>query len=394
MKQITRRNISADTCGFSTTFDVLLFLMMVSVCAVILLPTITGSTQIRSALESRSQKQSSEVLLTLLNGRVDDFEYSVAGNQMDAIAGPFRDTSIYTSAKKMIAEKELKHRTFSDIAAENAASVWFVYHNGKKIQLNFMMTNYSDSTDYVISNYLDRQIGDRYNYNFTVIWHPFVNVPVGGDVSIGPPVPENAYIESTYITMPYHTGFTRKRVEKIIDNSFNGHFGNISSYFEELKKNGTNRTQVEGRINKEIFEAMNRSIDDAVIEIVNSTIAPALDNATNVMVDEVSNSLPPANDSLCMELKDRINQTLVEEGAHIADTVSTSLTAYLQDVVKQETYELAHDEIKALVTDLADMYVAGAISIYEVRDRILTNVFTRININRAQATLSLWERNV
>ncbi len=47
-----RRNIFSDTCGFSTTFDILLFLVMISIAAIILLPEILGNTQAESALES------------------------------------------------------------------------------------------------------------------------------------------------------------------------------------------------------------------------------------------------------------------------------------------------------------------------------------------------------
>ena len=77
-----------DTNGFSTAFDIFLFLIMISISAMILLPSITGNTQIKSALESKSQKNSGDTLLTLLNGRVYEFEYIVAGDQLDALAGP------------------------------------------------------------------------------------------------------------------------------------------------------------------------------------------------------------------------------------------------------------------------------------------------------------------
>jgi hypothetical protein len=38
------------------------------------------------------------------------------------------------------------------------------------------------------------------------------------------------------------------------------------------------------------------------------------------------------------------------------------------------------------------MYVNNAITIVEAKDRIIIEVFSRININRAKATLSLWEK--
>src|SRR5659263_533984 len=229
MTQKSNMSFLTDTFGFSTTFDVILFLILISISAVILLPSITGNTQINSALSSKNQENSGDTLFTLFNGRVDNFEYTVAGDQMDALAGTFNNSSVYTAGKKIIAGKELKHKTFSDIAAENVAAQWVIYYNGTRTQLNFMMTDYSNSSKNIMKNYLDIQIGDRYNYNFTVLWRPFTSVPIGGDLEIGEPVPDNAYVESAYITMPYHIVISRKSVDDIIENNFNNSkFGNFS----------------------------------------------------------------------------------------------------------------------------------------------------------------------
>ncbi len=332
-------------------------------------------------------------LFTLLNGRVDEFGYVVAGDQMDAIAIPLNisNSSVYQTGKKIIAGKEVRHKTFSDIAAENAATQWVIYHNGTTIKLNFLMTNYTNSLDNVMKDHLERQIGDRYSYNLTVVWRPFVNVPVGGDVSVGEPVPENAYTESTYITMPYRVEFTRKRVEAIIDSNFNNsRFGNLSSSFDALKKNATNRTAIEEEISDKIFDSINGTIDDAVDGIVDETLGPVIEDAKSTMIEQVNNLLPESDLKLNQEINDMINNTLdsvVSEGS-----ASDKLKSYLKDAAKEEVREVAGDEIKELVTELADLYVNNAMTTEEIRGRILTEVFSRINISRAQVTLSIWEK--
>jgi competence protein ComGC len=88
-------NFFSDSCGFSTTIDVLIFLVLISIASVILLPTITGNIQVKSVLDSKSQAQSSRMLTTILNGRIDEFEYATAGEQLDAIAGHINDSSLY-----------------------------------------------------------------------------------------------------------------------------------------------------------------------------------------------------------------------------------------------------------------------------------------------------------
>jgi hypothetical protein len=393
MTQKPERSFLIDTSGFSTTFDVILFLILISICAVILLPSITGNTQINSALSSKNQENSGDMLLTLLNGRVDDFEYTVAGDQMDALAGTFNNSSVYSAGKKIIAGKEMKHKTFSDIAAENAAGQWVIYHNGTTTKLNCMMTDYSNRSRNIIKNYLDTQIGDRYSYNFTVIWRPFTNVPIGGNLDIGEPVPHSAYVESTYISMPYHRGFTRNQVEEIIEHNFNNsELGNLSSTLDELKANETARIDLENEITNTINDAINDTVNGSVDLVVDEKLGPMLDGARNKMMEDVNNLSSGSGMPLGQELNDRINYTLDEENASINGTMSDKLKFYLKTAAKEDIQSASGEEIKSLTTEIVDMYVNNAMTTDEVKDRILTEVFSRVNINRAQATLSIWEK--
>lgn len=382
-----------DTKGFSTAFDIFLFLILISISAMILLPSITGNTQIKSALESKSQENSGDILLTLLNGRIYEFEYIVAEDQLDALAGKVNNSSVYTTGKKLIAGKELKHKTFSDISAENAAAQWVIYYNGTRTQLNFMMTNNSNSSKNIMKNYLDKQIGDRYNYNFTVVWRPFTNVPIGGNLDIGEPVPDNAYVELVYITMPYHIGLSRKQVEGIIDNNFNkSRFGNFSFTLEELKNNENIRDEIEASISNGINETINDTIDESIDLIVDEKLGPVLDDARNKMIEDVNGLIMDSEIQLDQEINNEINDTLDSASANLAGTMAEKLKIYLKKAAKEEIQVSSGEEIRSFTTELADMFVNNAITVVEAKDRIITEVFSRININRAQATLSLWEK--
>jgi|SRR5659263_32858 len=393
LKPKIRSDFYKDTGGFSTTFDIFLFLIMISISAMILLPSITGNTQIKSALESKSQENSGDTLLTLLNGRVYEFEYIVAGDQLDAVAGSMNKSPVFAAGKKIIAGKELQHKIFSDIAAENTAAQWVIYYNGTRTQLNFMMTNYSKSSKNIMKNYLDNQIGDRYNYNFTVLWRPFTSVPIGGDLEIGEPVPDNAYVESAYITMPYHIVISRKSVDDIIENNFNNSkFGNFSYTLEELKRNETGRDEIETLIFSRITDTINDTIDDSVDLIVDKKLGPVLDEARNKMIEDVNGLLFESEIPLNREINDEINNTLNKVSADLSGTMADKLKNYLKVAAKEEMQAASSEEIRSFTTELVDMYVNNAITIVEAKDRIIIEVFSRININRAQATLSLWEK--
>jgi competence protein ComGC len=394
MEEMMKRQVYfySDSRGFSTTIDVLIFLVLISIASLILLPTITGNIQVKSVIDSKSQAQSSRMLTTILNGRIDEFEYTTAGEQLDAIAGPINDSSLYITGKKLILGRELKHRTFADIAAEDAAAQWVIYQNGKSIQLNFLMTNYTNSLESTMKEYLDGQIADRYSYNLTVVWRPIVNVPVGSDVRIGEEVPDYAYVETAYITMPYSVDFSRQRVEMIVNENFNTTFGNISSTFANLKKDSTNRMQIEGEISKEIFDSINITIDEAVVDLVDETMGPVIDEGQDTVTGQINNLLPEGGNELIDSINETIISTLEEEGIIVNGSLSDTFKSYLKEVAKEETRRVSDGEIRAMVTELSDMYVNDVMTIEDVRESIYTEVFSRISVSRAEVTLSIWGR--
>lgn len=390
--QVSLESFHSDTRGFSTTIDVLIFLVLISIASVILLPTITGNIQVRAVMDSKSQSESSRMLATILNGRMDDFEYAVAGEELDAIAGAVNDSSLYLAGKKLILGRELKHRTFADIAAEDAAAQWVIYRNGERIQLNFLLSNYTKGLERSMKQYLDSQIEDRYGYNLTVVWRPVVNAPVGSDVRVGERVPDNAFVETSHIAMPYDIDFSRARVEMFVDDNFNTTWGNISSTFAYLKNGTGNRTQIEDEITEEIFDSINSTADAAVDDLMDYTLVPIIDEAQDAVTGQINNLLPENGTELINSVNGTIIEILEDEGIIVNESISDTFKSYLKESGKEETRRISDSEIRAIATRLSDMYVSDVMTIEDVKDSIYTEVFSRISINRAEVTLSIWER--
>ena len=391
-RQLSLMSFCSDTRGFSTTIDVLIFLVLISIASVILLPTITGNIQVRSVMDSKSQSESSRMLATILNGRMDEFEYAVAGEQLDSIAGAVNDSSLYLAGKKLILGRELKHRTFADIAAEDAAAQWVIYLNGERVQLNFLLTDYTNGLESAMKKYLDSQIADRYSYNLTVVWRPVVNAPVGSDVRIGDPVPDNAYVETSHIAMPYDIDFSRARVEMIIDDNFNTTWGNIPSTFDHLKSGTGNRADIEDEITQEIFDSIDSTVDPAVDDLMDNTLVPVIDEAQDTVTGQINNLLPENGTGLLNSINGTIIDILDEGGIIVNGSISDTFKSYLKISAKEETRRISDREIRAMATELSDMYVNDVISIEDVKESIYTEIFSRISLNRAEITLSIWER--
>jgi hypothetical protein len=182
-------------------------------------------------------------------------------------------------------------------------------------------------------------------------------------------------------------------VEEIIDEKFNNSdLGNLSSTLDEIKTNETARVALENEITNTINDAINDTVNGSVDLVVDEKLGPMLDDARNKMIGDANNLLMGSGDFLGQEFNDRINNTLDEENANINGTMSDKLKFYLKTAAREEIQAASGDEITSFTTELVDMYVNNAMTVDEVKDRILTEVFSRVNMNRALATLSIWEK--
>ncbi|MDF1531023.1 MAG: hypothetical protein P1P72_01690 [ANME-2 cluster archaeon] len=388
-------DIVRDTGGFSSSIDALLFLVLVSVSAVLLAPVMVGGTQLSALHDSNVAEHNSQVLLSLQNGRVDDFSYAVGGAQMDYLVnetlGPGAvESGIYQTGKELVAGRELKHKTFADLASESVAAQFTIYHDGRNVRLNLLMDEYRANIDAQMQDYLDGQIGDRYYYNVSVVWRPFQNVPVGGETRIGPPVPDTAFVESSWITMPYHTEFTRYHVEEVID-------GELEAIGLDLEKaSEVPRKKTEELIAGHINNAINSTVDEAVAVIVDMTIKQTVEKIQTAVNQQVDNAVPGNNSGISDIILDEILAELKRDPEFIENAslaLSEQITVYLQDVVREEVHGVVADEVNALASDITDQYVSNAATIEEVRDEVLDYVFSRINLSRARMTLAMWDKN-
>ncbi|MBA1341724.1 MAG: hypothetical protein C5S40_06235 [ANME-2 cluster archaeon] len=384
-----------DTRGFSSSIDVLLFLVLVSVSAVLLAPAMVGNIQLTALHDTGAAEHNSQVIMSLQNGRVDDFSYAVAGTQMDFLMeetlGPSAvDSGIYLSGKKLVAGREIEHNTFAGLASESVASQFTIYHADRSVRLNLLTDEYRDNMDVQMQDYLDMQIGDRYNYNVSVVWRPFRDVPIGGETHMGRPVPDTAYVESTWITMPYRTEFTRYHVEELIDVE-------LKAVGLDLKKaSEVPREQTEEHIAGHINDAINKTVDDAVETIVEMTIKKTIEKAQTAVNQQVDNVVPGNSSGISDIIMDEVLDELKNDPTFIEDAalgLSEQITEYTQEVAREEVHAVIAGDVDALASDITDQYVGNAATVEEAKVEVLDYVFSRIDISRARMTLALWDRN-
>lgn len=387
--------------AYSTLLDSLLFLVMVSIASLMLMPALMGSAQIKSAGEVQSQSHSSMILLTVLNGRVDELDYRVGGEQMDALASAAgygsavsESESVYKKVTQWLAGREPRHKTFADLAAESVASQFTIYLNGSSIKLNFLTGDFNSTATQKLEEYMDVQIGGMYNYRFDMVWHPFPSAPLGGEIKIGGTPPENAYATSAYITMPYHTTLTRDKIEgeisEVLEEETGYTFGElVSSKLDERSESGIAEV-----VNESLDALVYKAADALVEDYIGGMFDPQLESATTGAFGNVIGNASLLGENI-NSFKNSLGGALKGSLPDDFDSNYTASSAWTKKLMTDAAGSGVHGPLGAQVKELAhnvvDAYSAGTMSASAAKETLLDFISSQVQISRAKATLYLWE---
>ncbi|WP_340818823.1 hypothetical protein [Methanolobus sp. WCC4] len=198
----TGTDILTDERGFSSSIDAILFLILVSISAVILMPSLVADEQYRSASYTSAQDMDTYLLNTIMSSTVDDFGYTLKPTELAGIDVNLSEHSILEDAEKTIFEKEQQHRTFSDLVAEGLVLSLYKEENGTRKALNPMTKMQGIETEKSIEAHLERTIGQRYDYRFEAHWQPVTGYIVQSEIIAGEEAPVNAVKQKARITLP------------------------------------------------------------------------------------------------------------------------------------------------------------------------------------------------
>ena len=191
-----------DDRGFSSSIDAILFLVLVSVSAVILFPSLAADEQYRSASYSSAQDMDTRLMNTIMSSTLEEFEYTVKPAELAGIDVNLSEDSLLGNAEDTLFAKEQQHRTFSDLVAEGLALGLVMEKNGTEKPLNPMTKMQSIETEKAIEEHLERTIGQRYNYRFEAHWQPVTGHNIHSEIIVGETAPEDAIKQKARISMP------------------------------------------------------------------------------------------------------------------------------------------------------------------------------------------------
>jgi len=390
------KNILTDRMAFSSTIDAMFFLMMISIAAVLLMPSIMADNQYDAAGYTAIQEYDTHLLESILSSSADDFEYEIEPLAVVNISIP--SNSITQGPIKTLFGKEQNHRTFSDVVAESMALNLMMDKNGSRIYLNPISKEHPASTTAMMESYLDSKIGGRYNYRFEAHWYPVSGFPLGSDIIVGDMPPNDAIRQNAKLTLPFTFVASKNDIFESVNNSV----------LTDALGSSSNETMREI-----LHDGFNDSVDVAArgsAEMIVGLIFPSehLDSFNKTGSGMQSDGLgiistPDAVDTLDPDLVIAVyllNYTANEvaglnvgipEGViltGLVDEVEKALIDVMQEQIASQLKIDMSDGINSTVTGIIDCSDFG--SAQSLRDVQVESIYRRVNSGGVDIELMLW----
>ncbi len=352
--------------GYSAIMDAILFLAMVSACALILSAAAGGGRE-QHVSDSSLRGLASSSLASMETSRVDYFEYRVLGDRADEVAeacGIDPGSWLYRETSKAVLGRGNRHKPVIEIAAEASACQFMLRLDGGSIRLNPLTGDYSRQAQATVDDFLRSRLDSRYAYNFSMRWTPFAGVPFEGSLSCGDEPPPGAASASALVTMPYRTSISEERVEEA-----------ISWDLEEIESS--------------TCEYAAGGPEQAFRERLRGSLGSCLENTSRLMVDELlagALNLSPydvGNPLLILgSFSDNIHvEPLgVEDGPGVKEMLCRTIVLYNEK------------QLDGLADEIASGAKDGTLTLQEEREMIVRWMCSRYTPSSARATLYVWVR--
>jgi len=200
----------------------------------------------------KEPSQSSRMLTTILNGRVDEFDIHLQASSWYH-SRALNDSSVYAAGKKLNSGKGVKTQGIFWSRCRRCSGAVGDISQRTKDPIEHLMTNYTSSLDSEMKRISGQAARSRYNYNLTLVWRPIVNAPLGSDIRDRGAGARQCVRRNSIYHDAVQNWFDRERVETDRNEKFNSTFGNISSTSCIPQERRFDRTQIEAEISQEFL---------------------------------------------------------------------------------------------------------------------------------------------
>lgn len=339
-----KANIEAvrESSGYSTVFDALFLLVLISLSGIILMPSLQADEQYAADGYVTSSELDTFLLESFLSCKLEDFEYEISPLSVVNISVP--EDSIVESPAHTLFGKEQNHRTFADLTAEYLAISLRLQEKGSSLSLNPLAEDYSDQVSETITTYLDRKAAGRFSYRYEAYWYPLEAFPMGSELIIGEEPPVDAFRQSTKLSMPlYANSPSRDSLLACVNDS--------------ILEASLNSSEEED--STALFRAFNSSLDAAALEGAETAVDLLFpsDYSGSVFGEETDESF----ETLLYGVSENVDEgnsssTEDEFNAHISELFETGFALYSENSSENSSEKSPTSELSQLKPILVDHF--------------------------------------
>lgn len=386
-----------ESSGYSTVFDALFLLVLISLSGIILMPSLQADEQYTAAGYVTSSELDTYLLQSLLSCKLEDFEYEISPLSVLNVSVP--EDSIVESPVHTLFGKEQKHRTFADLIADYLAISLALQENGSFISLNPLAEDYSYQASETITDYLDRKAAGRFSYRFEAYWYPVEAFPIGSELIIGEEPPVDAIRQTTKLSMPLYAGAPSK----------DPLFACVNDSMLEASLNASDE-----EASTALFQVFNASLDAAALEgaetavellfpsdYSGSVFEEEADESFETLLYGVSENVGEENSSSKEDEFNTYLSSLLETGFALnsensSENVSTvelsQLKVLLMNHIRTDIRAELETEFSGEINDTVyDIVEAEDLSeARALRDAQIGAIYRQINTGGARIVLYLW----
>lgn len=395
LKNIDTRKMLYDSRAFSSTIDVMFFLLMVSLSAVVLMPAMLSSGHNAAVQDVAAYKFDEQLLRSLLNSRVEGFEYTVMPSAISGIVSDTHENSMSIYQVSDIFAKEHATRTFADLIAEGMLFSLREEKNGTYRYLHPFSAGYSEATENVLEEHLNRRIGGRYNYRLEANWQPVPGCGPSGQMVLGAVPPERSFRQSALVSVPYSNSVSLSEISSPADDL------NFSRVLSSSQKEHQLRNMFEQCMSLAASSASGSIVDMYYPEENLRDICSG--QANSVLMGDSFMGLPSCEGNIGRTMATDILGNAANATANMCSDPPRNVTMLREDYVLSVGNQLRQEHTNEIYLYLSDvvseeinttvqvmMQTNDSITLFELRDKQLHSIFMHVRPQAAEVTLVIW----
>jgi hypothetical protein len=382
LKSSINRQVLSDNRAISSTIDVMFFLLMVSLSAVVLMPAMLSSGHNAAVQDVAAYRFDEQLLQSLLDSRAEGFEYTVVPSALSGTVVIPPENAMDLCQYNAIFAREHASRTFADLIAEGMLFSLRTGENGTYCYLYPFSAGYSEATEKVLKEYLDRRIGGRYNYRLEANWQPVPGCGPSSQLAVGavPPygyVVSLADISSTADDLNFGLAVNSSQKEQ-----------ELRSMFEEcifLAASGSSALIVGMYYPEEYLEQIS-SGQAKVADIGDSLMGSPSDerNIERTMAIDILANAVKLMENMCSNSTDNVTKLTEDNVTLVGNQLRQEHTNEIYTYLSTEMSEEIDNTVQTM------MQTNDSITLLELRDRQISSILMHVRPPATEITLMIW----